>query len=92
MLSTARRLSASVSAVLMGSIATIGSHFSHIGNRTEAGLGYRPAPSRKYRPAKRKGYRTIKAEGVYGANLRRHFDKNRLTRSQRNRFYAGKAI
>lgn len=51
-----------------------------------------PSPRRMVKPPKRKGYRTTKAEGVYGRNLRAHFDKHRLTRSQLKKFYAGKAI
>jgi hypothetical protein len=52
------------------------------------GLPHPPKPPR----VKRKGYRTTKAEGVYGRNLRAHFDRKRLTRAQLKKFYAGKAI
>lgn len=62
----------------------------HMGTHSPFGHGRRSKV--KKATYGRKFLRTTKAEGVYGANLRRHFDKNRLTRSQRNKFYAGKAI
>lgn len=82
----------SFASILLARMGAIGSHFSRIEPPMLSAPVARPVTPRKIKPAKRKGYRTTKAEGVYGANLRAHFDKKSLTRSGRNKFYAGNAI
>ena len=65
---------------------------ARLGDPSPAGHGYRSRKKLRLKLYERKLHRTTKAEGIYGRNLRAHFDRKRLTRSQLKKFYAGKLV